>query len=504
MPEGLALFSGLAASSLAYVLLQRAALRLSPLVGKGLSDAGRRSVAGAGVAAIAGAQIYAFFLLASARPLAALTLSCGFGALLLCLNLVKEKLLREPLTLVDVYLLPQVFRYPELYFPYLPVKALALGLGVGACALAVLCFLEPPAACMRKAGGAFSALALILSPAAASLLMNKGRLPRLNRLLLSLCSVSHDAARDARVNGPLAAALMHPLLAGKLRREGKDFLRNPDKRPLASHWPESIEQALFGAAAEAGPQLPHIVLLQAESFYDVRPLLPAPAREQLHGFLPNWEALEREGATLPTPPDAFGAYTMRTEFQVLTGLAAPALGPWAFNPYVFAAGRPMWSLARWFKGRGYGALCIHPYYRHFFSRHKVMPNLGFDAYDSLETLPPLARFGPHTSDLALGDELLKKLEDAPKPLFCFVITMEAHGPWLPGRLSADQIERTLEDLDRSVFDPRLQMYLCHLRRMDMLLGKIRRWSAGRKRDERKCLLLAYGDHAPALDFAAKV
>jgi phosphoglycerol transferase MdoB-like AlkP superfamily enzyme len=106
-------------------------------------------------------------------------------------------------------------------------------------------------------------------------------------------------------------------------------------------------------------------------------------------------------------------------------------------------------------------------------------------------------FGPHVSDAALGRRIVAELEGARRPVFCLAITMEAHGPWLRGRLTEDEITQTLDGVDRTLFSGEMQLYLCHLRHMDELFGMLRGLgtSAGA---ERRIEAWVYGDHAPGL------
>lgn len=131
-----------------------------------------------------------------------------------------------------------------------------------------------------------------------------------------------------------------------------------------------------------------------------------------------------------------------------------------------------------------------------------MPHLGFERFLSLDELGGLERFGPYVSDRALGEEALSLLRQSRLPVFCFVITMEAHGPWLPGRLDEGQIARTLPDLDLSLFDAPLRLYLCHLRHMDELIGMFRKENKESiaSAATRQSIVCAYGDHAPSLHF----
>jgi phosphoglycerol transferase MdoB-like AlkP superfamily enzyme len=439
-----------------------------------------------------------FLLLLTARPWASCLLHLGLCLLLAALNRAKERALHEPLVLADARLLPQVITSPGMYLPFLPVKNIACGLAVAGAALTALLRLEIPAPSLRTAP-AMPALALAaFAPAAALAAMRRGRLRGLAEFLLARCPVSADADADARNNGALTAALLHPVWAGAANADA--MFADWRARPAASRWPAPFEAMLAGIdRLSAEGRAPHLVLVQAESFCDVRETFrercSAAQQKALRNVLPHWDRLRAAGHTLPTPHNAFGAYTMRTEFAALTGLAGRDLGPWAFNPYLLAARRPLWSLARHLAARGYATLCIHPYRKDFFRRDKVMPHLGFERFLGREDLGESARFGPHVSDQALGRRVLEELAPAARPTYCFAITMEAHGPWQPGRLTEQQIRETLPDLDAGLFSTQMRLYLCHLRHMDELLGML---LDRRSRDGRRVELWAYGDHSPGV------
>ena len=91
--------------------------------------------------------------------------------------------------------------------------------------------------------------------------------------------------------------------------------------------------------------------------------------------------------------------------------------------------------------------------------------------------------------------MIDRLERSPRPVFCFTITMEAHGPWLPGRLTEDQIASCLPDKARPLLSLQTQFYLCHLRNLDRMLGTL---LAAQEQLPRPVRLLVYGDHAPSL------
>ena len=473
--------------------------------------AGPLSPLGDALAVMVGVQIAALFLLVTARPVAATVLVVAVGALLVVLNRCKETILHEPLVLADAWLLGQVFRYPHLYLPFFPVKMISLAGAVLGANLLLFLPLEPGVDSARTlSGGCFLLLAATL-PVVCVMRMCQGGFPAFGDWLLRHCPVGYDAVRDAALHGPLASAVLHPVGIGKIVRESPDFINDFSIRPKASSWPESLQRFLDTPHAEAPVsrrgQAPHVVMVQAESFADIRAWMPEAQRAALAGLLPAWGALCAKGRALPTPESAFGAYTMRTEFSMLTGLGAETLGPLWYNPYLLAARRPLWSLARHFVGQGYDTLCVHPYATDFFGRDAVMPNLGFQRFLGMDALQGLERFGPYTSDKALGECIVAELRQSTRPVFCFVITMEAHGPWLPGRLTEEEIAATLHDVGRTLFTHEQQLYLCHLRHMDAMLGMLDGalepapecagcppGSAGEL--SRPGLVWAYGDHVP--------
>ena len=495
------LFCLLAAAAGA-VVLQHAAMSFAKHVpdSPGLHGPRKQSqhLAGDVVAAVIGLGLAALLLLLTGRPFAAALLSISVFLFLGLFNYAKLIVLREPLILADAWLLPQVFRYPHLYFPFLPVRAMIVSFAALCACLSLLFYLEDNRVSPAPLPFKLLLLAMTSTPALLLVLMRLGKLPGLGSRLLRHCPVSHDPMADALRCGPLAAAMLHPVLAGAMENRKDrvpDFLRTHEAKPAQSSWPEPVEALLSELERLNAEHLPHILLIQAESLYDIRDHLRPEQNAALGDFLPNLDMLKTRGQLLPTPESAFGAYTMRTEFSMLTGLQLPVLGPFAHNPYLAAGRRPFWSLARHLDRKGYDTICLHPYAKDFFHRDRVMPNLGFRHFIGMGELRGLERFGPYVSDGALGQWMIDKMERSGQPLFCFTITMEAHGPWLPGRLTKEQMASCLPLETFGLFSLQTLLYLCHLSNTDRMLGML---LAAEKRLSRPVRLLVYGDHAPSL------
>ena len=423
----------------------------------------------AGVVAVG----YGLLVAATGRPMLSGLCMAGGAGLLFVLNRLKERYFHEPIVFLDFILVDQVARYPRFYVPYLfPAPVLAGG-AVAGLGLAGLWLVEAPVGLSARlwvlgltaaAGlGAVAGLAWLLGPG--------GRERGL--ALLARLGPTFDAKADFVRLGLFASMLGHGLYHA--HRRGRDG--RPGIAP-------GVGPVLVSRPAVAEPA-PHVVLVQAESFFDIRRHLGgAVPADALAGF-DRLRAAGRGGRFLvPT----HGAYTMRTEFSVLTGLGPQALGTDAFNPYFTAARQPVPSLARRLGAAGYAAACLHPFHPTFFSRHKVLPNLGFAAFDGLDAFAGAERAGPYVADAALGRRILERLAAGAGPAFVFAITIEAHGPWTADRL------RGCPGAGPGEGDP-LSVYLWHLRHMDALFTML---AEGLARLSRPSILCGYGDHLAGL------
>uniref|UniRef100_UPI0018DF1A82 sulfatase-like hydrolase/transferase n=1 Tax=Neoroseomonas rubea TaxID=2748666 RepID=UPI0018DF1A82 len=226
------------------------------------------------------------------------------------------------------------------------------------------------------------------------------------------------------------------------------------------------------AIARPGALVPHLVLLQLESFCD-------PRRLGIARDLPCWHALGasavRRGA-LAVP--GFGANTMRTEFVVLTGIDDAALGLDRLNPYFRFARRPVGSLAWTLAGTGHEAICLHPFDPRFFGRDKVLPALGFQRFLAAADFVDAPREAGLVTDAAVGARAAALLAGARDPLFLYAITVAAHGPW-PGP------------------DPAAG-WAARIAATDAMLGTL---ADAVRAATRPVVLAAFGDHRPALPAA---
>jgi hypothetical protein len=364
------------------------------------------------------------------RPFFALGVILVAQLLLMLVSHAKARVLREPLVFADLALYLQALRHPRLYLPYFGEGRALLVAGVVAALVLVGVEVDRPAS-LSLAGwaGLFAAgVALLLAGTA------------LGRNALSL-----EPGEDVAAYGLVASLWLYWL---------------EEDKPLPR-----IEGPFVHRNSGSDPELP-VVVVQSESFFDARRLGARVAKD----VLPNYDARAAEGESGPLAVPVWGAYTMRTEFAFLSGIAPRALGVHRFNPYRRFARHGAATIASALRARGYRTLCIHPYPASFFGRDRVFPELGFDEFLDVKSFENAERQGPYVADSAVSKAIVKAL--GPR-VFIFAMTMENHGPY------------HLEGGDE------LAIYLRHLRNADRMIGEV----CGALKEGVFCL---YGDHVPGL------
>jgi phosphoglycerol transferase MdoB-like AlkP superfamily enzyme len=242
----------------------------------------------------------------------------------------------------------------------------------------------------------------------------------------------------------------------------------------------------------AGHELPDIVVIQSESFFD-----PTIMRgyEQSQ-FTPNLKRLAAHGISGPLHVPTFGGGTIRTEFEMLTGLSLRYFDNLQF-PYLQMNSKTVPSLVRTLNNHGYDTMALHGNDPTFWNRSTAFKALGFNRFVSQSSFPANAAIdGKYMADSAMTDEIMAQMKDSGPPQFVFAISIEAHGPYDVEPVHGDErdaiaVPNGLGDTDKR----ELQNYIYHMRHADAELGRLVAWLAKRNRPS---LVLFYGDHLPGL------
>ncbi|CAB3823241.1 LTA synthase family protein [Achromobacter animicus] len=255
------------------------------------------------------------------------------------------------------------------------------------------------------------------------------------------------------------------------------------------------QQAPFNRSGEPPLHLsvmPDLIVVQSESFFDVRRAYPQVRRD----VLANFDLLKSESTRYgQLTVEAWGANTVRTEFAFLSGVPAVALGVHQYNPYRRLAAEGFPTIASYLKSLGYRTVCIHPYHGSFYRRDKILPLLGFEEFLDISHFAGDQADGRYIGDRALAARVLALLgEPGDRPLYLHVISMENHGPLHWEGVSKD-VEQALviHQLPNGCAD--LLAYTRHLRNADAMFGMLREGLLSRARPSGLCV---FGDHVPIM------
>jgi phosphoglycerol transferase MdoB-like AlkP superfamily enzyme len=252
-------------------------------------------------------------------------------------------------------------------------------------------------------------------------------------------------------------------------------------------------RARMQRAADNDGQRPDIIVVQSESFFD-----PAILNGYRHeDFTPNLHRLAQSGSTGRLHVPTFGGGTIRTEFEVLTGLSLRYFDNMQF-PYLQMNARVVPGMVRTLRAQGYTTIAVHGNDGGFWNRATAFKAIGFDRFITKPQFPADAKVdGQYMADSAMTDEIMAQLKDAGPPQFIFAISMEAHGPYNDSPGVDEQVRDAIPVPPGVEGEARvaLQNYIYHMRHADEELGRLADLVARR---ERPTLIMFYGDHLPAL------
>ncbi len=247
---------------------------------------------------------------------------------------------------------------------------------------------------------------------------------------------------------------------------------------------------------------PDVILIQMESFVDGKTIKgmsfsddPAPVHTYLR---------EKYSTGLLEVP-SFGGGTANTEYEVLSGVNLDYFGLGEYPYKTIMLKQTCETMAYNLKENGYSAHAIHNHTGDFYDRDEVYPRMGFDSFQSIEYMYDYETT-PYgwCKDKILTGEIMTALtytdkengvtEDTPR--FIWTVSVQGHGAYptepIEGENNVISIKSdnfTEEELCS------LEYYINQAWEMDMFLGNLISVLETR---ERPTLLIAYGDHLPAI------
>lgn len=403
-------------------------------------------------------------------------------AILYAVNHLKMRELATPLLPDDFHFLRALGVSYSFFANYLAGERMQLALAALVFAVTLMLSREPVIASLR---GSRRAVAGVLAVLLAVTLI-QGRMPWASlydpgRLQFEPWAPTDSAARTGIITNML---LFYWELRGQMPAEpdlseAMRLVRDAGLTP-----PDAT------APLPAIDELPDIIIVQSESLLD-----PARLQTSAGPVLTHLHDVTTRGWSGDLYVPTFGGGTIRTEFEVLTGLPLAAF-PQVRYPYLQLTRREFPGIVRVLGQHGYRTLAIHPNGGAFWNRNQAFRSLGFDRFLDSSEFPDAPRYGWYVSDAALTDRIIAELSDDGAPQLIMAISIQNHGPYAPhGELRADE-EATA---DASLSTEAQQMYGTYvslLRATDEQVGRLVDFVASR---QRRTLLLFYSDHLPPLN-----
>lgn len=235
----------------------------------------------------------------------------------------------------------------------------------------------------------------------------------------------------------------------------------------------------------------NIIMIMNEAFSDLRTVGMNPTID----VMPYIDSLEDNTIDGSLYVGVIGGGTCNTEFEALTGNSLAFLSPGAY-PYTENVTEPLFSLAKYFKSLGYSADAFHPNNAKNWNRNMAYPNMGFDAFHSIDDFEAFGEVVKlHDLPADINDYLYIEAvdeENKDHPRFLFDVTMQNHAGY-ERWLDVEKADTVAENGDDLYVDT--QIYLSLIKASDDEISQL--VETYRDSDE-PTMIIFFGDHQPSL------
>ncbi|MEE0944449.1 MAG: LTA synthase family protein [Clostridia bacterium] len=270
----------------------------------------------------------------------------------------------------------------------------------------------------------------------------------------------------------------------------------PEPENYSENTINSILAPYSSKPATSGFTSPDIIVILSESFWDPKFL---PETSFSKNPTANYDRISkrknaRSGYMYQT---SYGGGTVRTEFDVITGMTIDQL-PVGSVPWQYVSDN-IPSYPSHYKDMGYRTVFMHTYEPSFYMRKRAYPFIGFDELYFQDELTAIKGVdwgisGKYLSDDSFVSYIKYFLEqDTDKPCFLFGISMENHQPY-ENKYAEPIIKVTGSKLSESSKFA-LENYSTGIYMADLALEKLINYIDSREKDT---LLIYFGDHLPTL------
>lgn len=280
----------------------------------------------------------------------------------------------------------------------------------------------------------------------------------------------------------------------QIKDDTEKKLHNTDttnKEPEVSEAPQTVTSEAVRLADE---DMPNILFLQLESFFDITAL---DGLELSEDPIPNFrQCMEQYSSGFLSVPSV-GAGTANTEFEIMTGMNLDFFGPGEYPYRTVLLDKSCETICYNLKEHGYATHAIHNNRATFYGRNSVFKRFGYDSFTTIE-LMNVQEFTESgwAKDKILTGEILETLDSTEGKDYIYTISVQGHGEYP----ETESQEEPVITVDGGISDVgnkyRIQYYVNQIHEMDQFLNEL--IDALNQRDE-DTILVVYGDHLPNLN-----
>lgn len=255
---------------------------------------------------------------------------------------------------------------------------------------------------------------------------------------------------------------------------------------------ESIEE-LTDWEEEVPKELPNIIFVQLESFFDVSTVEYLKCSEDP---IPYFHSLMENYSSGAFKVPSVGAGTANTEFETISGMNMRYFGPGEYPHKTILKKTTCDSVPYALKEIGYNTHAIHNNKATFYSRVDVFPNLGFETYTTKEYMD-ISNQTPTgwLKDEVLVQSVLDCMESTEGQDYIFTISVQGHGDYPKKKILEDPVI-TVSGSPTKSKDNQWEYYVNQIHEMDQFVEDLITAVDATGEDS---VIVFYGDHLPTMD-----
>lgn len=251
------------------------------------------------------------------------------------------------------------------------------------------------------------------------------------------------------------------------------------------------------ATSRSSDELPNIIVVQLESYFDVA---NAEFFTTSEDACPNLHNLYQNYSNGYFKVPSVGAGTANTEFEVLTGMNLRYFGPGEYPYKTYSKKHPTESATTALASLGYGTHALHDNTGNFYSRANVFNNMGFDTFTSKEFMNVLQTTeNGWAKDEILTQHIMEAMDTTKQEDFVFTVSVQGHGNY-PETQVIENPKIKVEGIEDEALKNKWEYYVNQVYEMDQFVGDLIK--AVEERNE-PSVVVFYGDHLPTMGLKAE-